>query len=73
MAVLIDEYNQNNPKTDKINMKGIFVGNGVMNHETLNFSKYDYMIDRGFVDPEIIPFYRNSCQNDPTSARCKYF
>jgi hypothetical protein len=31
------------------------------------------MIDRSFVDPEIIPIYKTSCQTDPDSAGCRYF
>jgi hypothetical protein len=31
------------------------------------------MIDRRFVDPEIVPIYQTSCQTDPHSAGCKFF
>ena len=31
------------------------------------------MIDRKFVDPEIVPIYQSSCLTDPDSAGCRFF
>ena len=31
------------------------------------------MIDRSFVDPQILQYYRYACQFDPESAGCGYF
>ena len=50
LAVLIDTYNYIGEGT-KIDLRGIIVGNGVIDHRTITYSKYDYMIDRKFVDP----------------------
>lgn len=72
MAVLIDQHNQIEP-TNKINLAAILVGNGIMTFETLQDSTYEYMMDRSFVDPEIIPIYYQSCKQDPDSAGCRYF
>lgn len=44
-----------------------------MTFRTLQSSTYEYMIDRRFVDPEIVPIYQSSCQTDPDSAGCRYF
>jgi carboxypeptidase C (cathepsin A) len=49
LAVLIDKYNMDSP--NKINFKGMLVGNGVMNFEHLSRSEVNYMWDRSFVDP----------------------
>ena len=51
----------------------IIVGNGVMAFDTLQRSTYEYMIDRKFVDPDIVPIYQSSCQTDPGSAGCRFF
>ena len=44
-----------------------------MTFSTLQSSTYEYMIDRSFVDPEIVPIYKTSCLQDPDSAGCRYF
>lgn len=44
-----------------------------MTFDTLQKSTYEYMIDRKFVDPEIVPVYQSSCQTDPRSAGCRFF
>lgn len=72
LAMLIDGYNLRGEGV-AINLMGILVGNGVMTFETLQKSTYEYMINRKFVDPEIVPIYQSSCQTDPSSAGCRYF
>ena len=64
LAVLIDTYNYVSQGA-KINLKTIMVGNGVIDHRTIEYSSYDYMIDRRFVDPEILSYYHGACQSDP--------
>ena len=56
-------------------MRGILVGNGVMNFQggSLQNSQAQFMIDRHFNDPEIINYWKNSCQFDPDSAGCIFF
>lgn len=72
LAVLIDGYNSIGEGA-KINLKGIIVGNGVMDHRTITYNTYSYMIDRKFVDPEIVPIFQSSCKTDPHSAGCRFF
>lgn len=72
LAMLIDGYNQRGEGV-AINLMGILVGNGVMTFDTLQKSTYEFMINRKFVDPEIVPIYESSCQQDPSSAGCRYF
>ena len=31
------------------------------------------MIGHGFIDPEILQYYRHGCYTDPESAGCNYF
>jgi serine carboxypeptidase-like clade 2 len=72
LAVQIDLYNLRGEGT-AINLLSIIIGNGVMSFDTLQKSTYEYMIDRKFVDPEIVPIYQSSCQTDPHSAGCRFF
>lgn len=72
LAVLIDTYNYIGDGS-KINLKSIIIGNGVMDHRTINFNTYGYMIDRRLVDPEIVPIFQGSCQTDRQSAGCHFF
>lgn len=73
LAVLID-FN-NNGAGKKINLKGIMVGNGVMDFRNgqLEQSSIEYMIDHDFIDVDLVPYYRASCNVDPESAGCRYF
>lgn len=74
LAVLIDSGNDQNRST-KINMKGILVGNGIMDFTNgeLENSQIEYMVDRDFIDPELVNYWKTSCQTDPDSAGCNYF
>lgn len=74
LAVLIDKFNENSGAS-AINLKGILVGNGVMNFQNyhLDKSQAEYMIDHNFADPDTLPIYYTSCQHDPESAGCRYF
>ncbi len=44
-----------------------------MSFDYLQTSEVNYMIEHSFVDPEIVPIWKSSCQVDPTSAGCRYF
>ena len=59
----------------KIDLRGILVGNGVMSFQggSLQNSQAQYMVDRHFIDPEIIGYWKTSCQFDPDSAGCIFF
>jgi hypothetical protein len=74
LAVLID-YANNGGSGKKINLKGIMVGNGVMNFKNgeLESSSIEFMIDHEFIDVDLVPYYRGSCYVDPESAGCRYF
>lgn len=74
LAVLID-YTNNAGIGKKINLKGIMVGNGVMDFRNgeLEKSSIEYMIDHEFIDLDLVPYYRASCFIDPESAGCRYF
>lgn len=63
------------PEDQKINLKGILIGNGVMDfsNDELDKSRVEYLIDHEFIDPEVLGYWSNSCQVDPDSAGCKYF
>ena len=58
-----------------INLKGLIVGNGVMNFKdnSLDKSEIEYMIEHDFVDDRLHGIYRSSCLVDFNSPRCKYF
>ena len=36
-------------------------------------SRVNFMIDHNFVDPKLLPYWQNSCENDPQSAGCGFF
>lgn len=56
-------------------MKGILVGNGVMSFKggELDNSQAQYLIEHSFVDPDLLSYWKNSCQFDPESAGCTFF
>jgi serine carboxypeptidase-like clade II len=72
LAVLIDTYNYVG-EGNRINIKSIIIGNGVIDHRTITYNTYEYMIERRFVDPEVVPIFKSSCQTDPYSAGCSFF
>lgn len=71
LAVLIDRTNVIN----HLNLKGILVGNGVMDfrNSELEKSSVEYMIGNEFIDPELINYWKTSCAYDYESAGCNYF
>lgn len=56
-------------------MKGILVGNGVMDYEGdgLERAQIDYMFSRNFIDPTLEKYWEIACQADPQSAGCAFF
>lgn len=76
LAVMIDKHNQQEEKeSNKIDFRGIMVGNGVMTFEDqdLPYAEIQFMIDHSFIDPLILSYYNYACQFDPESAGCGYF
>ena len=77
LAFRIDHYNLDSTtkEDDKINLKGVFIGNGVIDfrNDELEKSQVEYVINRDFVDPEIMQYWHNSCQVDEESAGCQFF
>lgn len=71
LAVLIDRTEAIN----HLNLKGILVGNGVMDFRDgeLEKSSVDFMMGHEFVDPELINVWKTSCLFDYDSAGCNYF
>jgi hypothetical protein len=58
-----------------MNIKGIFVGNGVMNFENneLEKSEIQYMIDHNLISSRLEVVYRQACFTDFDSPRCRFF
>jgi serine carboxypeptidase-like clade 2 len=71
LAQLIVQSNEQN-KTS-IKLKGMLIGNGIITFEYLSVSEIEFMINRNFVDPENLNYWRSSCQTDPESAGCQFF
>ena len=55
-------------------MKGILVGNGVMNFEdhSLEKSQVQYMIEHNLLSQRIRYIYERACTIDYNSPRCKF-
>lgn len=69
-------FDNDKPETKtKMNLTGVFIGNGVINFRdaSLEKSEIEFMISHGFVDPQVKFYWENSCQQDPESAGCAYF
>lgn len=74
VAVRILAHNQDSQVDDYINLKGIFLGNGVMNFRdnSLDKSEIEYMYEHDFVNQRLWSIYRHSCLKDFNSPRCRY-
>lgn len=61
-------------KNPPIALKGIMVGNGVMNFEdhSLDKSEIQYMIDHDIVSNRLETIYHQACTADYTSPRCRF-
>jgi len=71
LAQLIIQSNDQGKSS--IKLKGILIGNGIISFDYLQVSEIEFMIARGFVDPENLQYWRSSCQTDPESAGCQFF
>ena len=65
LAERIYRHNQQFPEK-AINLKGIFVGNGVMSFENdeLSKSQVEFMMDRYIIDPQLEVYWKDSCTHD---------
>jgi len=56
-------------------LKGILIGNPIMNHadNSLHKNRIQYMIDQDFISERLLSVYQSSCQIDFFSPRCLYF
>jgi len=57
----------------KINLKGILMGNPVLNLQGLQENRIEWMQKHNFIDPQLYPYWLRSCKVDPESAGCQYF
>jgi hypothetical protein len=60
---------------NRIDLRGTFVGNGVISFRDgrVYNNKMVYDIDHYFTDPDVMEYWRYSCQTDPFSAGCRFF
>jgi carboxypeptidase C (cathepsin A) len=70
LAALIDTNNPN--ATTKLNLKGIIVGNGVNNRNTLTDSTIQFQYGHHLISPYVYEMYSTACTNDPNSAGCTF-
>ena len=65
LALRINNYNLN--VEQKINLKGILVGNGVMDlaDNQLEKNQINYMFERNLIDPTLDKYWTGTCQVDP--------
>lgn len=58
--------NRDTPADQKINMKGVFIGNGVIDFrdDSLFKSTVEYFINHDFLDPDTFQYWDNACQYD---------
>ena len=77
LAFRIDHFNLDPTTTadQKIQMRGIFIGNGVIDFRgnSLFKSTVDYFIKHDFVDPETLSYWNGACSHDEESAGCQFF
>lgn len=75
LASRIDRHNLQTKADDKINLKAVFIGNGVMDFtdDSLEKSTIEYFIDHDFLDPETLEYWSRACQHDEESAGCQFF
>jgi len=72
LAYEIINYNKEVPDNNKINIKGIMIGNGVVN-TTLNsqgFSKFDYYFTHHFVSYETRLEFNEYCYHNFSNEKC---
>lgn len=64
LAAMIDQFNFGND--NPYDLRGILVGNGAMDFtdDSLEKSTIDYYLKREFVDPDLVHYWKTSCQTD---------
>ena len=58
---------------NKINLKGILLGNPVLSLADLQANRVEWMVSHNLIDPQLMPYWTRSCKVDPESAGCQYF
>ena len=73
VSFLILENNRDEKKK-YINLKGIMVGNGVMDFEdhSLDKSEVQYLFNHDMISNRMMGIYHNACGKDYKSPRCKF-
>ena len=65
LALRIHTYNLN--ADVKVNLKGILIGNGVMDWSdgSLDKNRVEFYFSHNFIDPTLVSYWENSCIKDP--------
>lgn len=58
---------------NKINLKGVLLGNPVLNLLDLQQNRVEWMISHNLIDPQLLSYWEKSCKVDVDSAGCQYF
>lgn len=63
-----------NDQNPYIHLKGILVGNGVIDFEdnVLDKAQLEFLATHSFIDLRLFDIYQQSCARDWSSPRCKY-
>lgn len=71
LAVRIIDHNRLQNVT-YINLKGILIGNPIMNHlnNSLWKMRYQFLIDHDFLSERLVAVYHSACDIDFFSPRC---
>jgi len=72
LAQYIDQQNNNASQTLKMNLKGIMVGNGVVERSSLDNSTIQFFNGHNLVSPYVFNMYTTACTQDEESAACQY-
>jgi len=70
LAKYVTDYNNNAPAADLINLKGIFVGNGVTDWREDSEAIFDFAFTHALYSIETREKYISLCKNDPDSPEC---
>lgn len=64
----------NNTKTNKINLKGVIIGNGVLlSDQSFNMESYlSFIVNHNLLSPQVKEIILEVCPNDPQSVSCQY-
>lgn len=62
LALRILEYNTKTK--NPIRLKGILMGNPVLNFGDLYINRVEWMMTHNLIDPQLMPYWEKSCKND---------